>query len=177
MPLVKINTPVHYHVTKYIICKNKICQGPVSCFDGNRRFHVYQHVTSFSHMRSALVGKRTTATSFHRQNMCSVCANTLEYWHYWSKYTNILNPTVREDRSVVCWQVWQIVRSVLGLKKRHDELSRSAVCWQTPRALASLYYCGLHEISSSNEPPEWYGCIQITYKTSCVVNIYMIWPN
>ena len=32
-----------------------------------RRFHVYQHVTSFSHMRSALVGKRTTATSFHRQ--------------------------------------------------------------------------------------------------------------
>ena len=64
----------------------------------NRRFHVYQHVTSFSHMRSALVGKRTTATSFHRQNMCSVCANTLEYW---SKYTNILNPTVREDRSVV----------------------------------------------------------------------------
>ena len=35
MPLVKINTPVHYHVKKYIICKNKICQGPVSCFDGN----------------------------------------------------------------------------------------------------------------------------------------------
>ena len=62
-------------------------------------FNKYQHVTSFSHMRSALVGKRTTTTSFHRQNMCSVCANTLEYW---SKYTNILNPTVREDRSVVC---------------------------------------------------------------------------
>ena len=36
MPLVKINTPVHYHVKKYRICKNKIlCQGPVSCFDGN----------------------------------------------------------------------------------------------------------------------------------------------
>ena len=35
MPLVKINTPVHYHVKTYIICKNKICQGPVSCFDGN----------------------------------------------------------------------------------------------------------------------------------------------
>ena len=54
--------------------------------------------------RSALVGKvkRTTAISFHRQNMCSVCANTLEYW---SKYTNILNPTVREDRSVVCLQL------------------------------------------------------------------------
>ena len=31
------------------------------------RFHVYQHVTSFSHMRSALVGKRTTATGFHSQ--------------------------------------------------------------------------------------------------------------
>ena len=64
-----------------------------------RRFHVYQHVTSFSHMRSALVGKRTTATGFYRQNMCNVCANTLEYW---SKYTNILNPTLREDRPVVC---------------------------------------------------------------------------
>ena len=35
MPLVKINTPVHYHVKKYRICKNKICQGPVSCFDVN----------------------------------------------------------------------------------------------------------------------------------------------
>ena len=35
MPVVKINTPVHYHVNKYRICKNKICQGPVSCFDGN----------------------------------------------------------------------------------------------------------------------------------------------
>ena len=68
------------------------------------RVHVYQNVTSFSHMRSALVGKRTTATDFHSQNMCNVdfhsqnmCANTLEYW---SKYTNILNPTVREDRPV-----------------------------------------------------------------------------
>ena len=71
-----------------------------------RRFHVYQHVTSFSHMRSALVGKRTTATSFHRQNTGNVFANTLEYW---SKYTNILNPTLREDRPV---EVWQIVRSV-----------------------------------------------------------------
>ena len=113
-----------------------------------RRFHVYQHVTSFSHMRSALVGKRTTATSFHRQNTGNVFANTLEYW---SKYTNILNPTLREDRPV---EVWQIVRSVLGLKKRQDELSRSVVCWQTPRALAgdvrwySLYYCWLHEITS-----------------------------
>ena len=92
-----------------------------------RRFHVYQHVTSFSHMRSALVGKRTTATSFHRQNTGNVFANTLEYW---SKYTNILNPTLREDRPV---EVWQIVRSVLGLKKRQDELSRSVVCWQTPQ--------------------------------------------
>ena len=66
-------------------------------------------------MRSALVGKRTTATSFHRQNTGNVFANTLEYW---SKYTNILNPTLREDRPV---EVWQIVRSVLGLKKRQDE--------------------------------------------------------
>ena len=98
------------------------CLGKLLLCPVYRRFHVYQHVTSFSHMRS---GKRTTATSFHRQNMCSVCANTLEYW---SKYTNILNPTVREDTSVVCGQVWQIVRSVLGLKKQHDELSRSAVC-------------------------------------------------
>ena len=87
-----------------------------------RRFHVYQHVTSFSHMRSALVGKRTTATIFHRQNTGNVFANTLEYW---SKYTNILNPTLREDRPV---EVWQIVRSGLGLKKRQDELSRSVVC-------------------------------------------------
>ena len=38
MPLVKINTPVHYHVKKYRICKNKICQGPVSCVDGNMVF-------------------------------------------------------------------------------------------------------------------------------------------
>ena len=35
MVLVKINTPVHYHVKKYRFCKNKICQGPMSCFDGN----------------------------------------------------------------------------------------------------------------------------------------------
>ena len=101
-----------------------------------------------NHSATRLVCKRTTATSFHRQNMCSICANTLEYW---SKYTNILNPTVREDRSVVCWQVWQIVRSVLGLKKRHDELSRSAVCWHWPATFGnwySPYYCGLHEIAS-----------------------------
>ena len=37
-----------------------------------RRFHVYQHVTSFSHMRGALVGRRTTAAGFHMQNMCDV---------------------------------------------------------------------------------------------------------
>ena len=35
MVLVKINTPVHYHVKKNRIFKNKICQGPVSFFDGN----------------------------------------------------------------------------------------------------------------------------------------------
>ena len=50
-------------------------------------------------MRSALVGKRTKVAGFHKQNMWNVCANTLEYW---SKYTSILNPTVREDRPVVC---------------------------------------------------------------------------
>ena len=38
----------------------------------HRRFHVYQHVTSFSHMRGALVGRRTTAAGFHMQNMCDV---------------------------------------------------------------------------------------------------------
>ena len=31
----KINTPVHYHVKKYRICKNKICQIPGTFFDGN----------------------------------------------------------------------------------------------------------------------------------------------
>ena len=40
--------------------------------NGYRRFHVYQHVTSFSHMRGALVGRRTTAAGFHMQNMCDV---------------------------------------------------------------------------------------------------------
>ena len=35
MVLVKINTPVHYHVKKYRICKNKICQIPGTFFDGN----------------------------------------------------------------------------------------------------------------------------------------------
>ena len=35
MVLVKINTPVHYHVKKYRICKNKICQGPGTLVDGN----------------------------------------------------------------------------------------------------------------------------------------------
>ena len=35
MVLVKINTPVHYHAKKYRICKNKICQGPGTLFDGN----------------------------------------------------------------------------------------------------------------------------------------------
>ena len=59
-----------------------------------RSFHVYQHVTSFSHMRGALVGRRTTAAGFHMQNMCDVGAKTLEYR---SKYTHISNPTVRED--------------------------------------------------------------------------------
>ena len=59
-----------------------------------RSFHVYQHVTSFSHMRGALVGRRTTVAGFHMQNMCDVGAKTLEYR---SKYTHILNPTVRED--------------------------------------------------------------------------------
>ena len=37
-----------------------------------RSFHVYQHVTSFSHMRGALVGRRTTAAGFHMQNRCDV---------------------------------------------------------------------------------------------------------
>ena len=37
-----------------------------------RSFHVYQHVTSFSHMRGALVGRRTTAAGFNMQNMCDV---------------------------------------------------------------------------------------------------------
>ena len=35
MVLVKINTPVHDHVITYRICKNKICQGPMACLDGN----------------------------------------------------------------------------------------------------------------------------------------------
>ena len=35
MVLVKINTPVHYHVKKYRICKNKICQIPGTFVDGN----------------------------------------------------------------------------------------------------------------------------------------------
>ena len=72
-----------------------------------RSFHVYQHVTSFSHMRGALVGRRTTAAGFHMQNMCDVWAKTLEYR---SKYTHILNPTVRED---IRWQLGQIVTFVL----------------------------------------------------------------
>ena len=41
-------------------------------YSNNRSFHVYQHVTSFSHMRGALVGRRTTAAGFHMQNMCDV---------------------------------------------------------------------------------------------------------
>ena len=64
------------------------------CLEEHRSFHVYQHVTSFSHMRGALVGRRTTAAGFHMQNMCDVGAKTLEYR---SKYTHISNPTVRED--------------------------------------------------------------------------------
>ena len=35
MVLVKIDTPVHYHVKKDRICKNKICQIPGTFFDGN----------------------------------------------------------------------------------------------------------------------------------------------
>ena len=34
-----------------------------------RSFHVYQHVMPFSHMRGALVGRRSTAASFHMQNV------------------------------------------------------------------------------------------------------------
>ena len=37
------------------------------------------------HTRGALVGRRTTAAGFHRQNMCDVWAKTLEYR---SKYTH-----------------------------------------------------------------------------------------
>ena len=55
MPLVKINTPVHYHVKKYRICKNKTCQGPVSCFDGNMvvsagMAHIMDAISMFMHI-------------------------------------------------------------------------------------------------------------------------------
>ena len=63
-------------------------------------FNKYQHVTSFSNMRSAPVGKRTEPQQPQQPAFTGkTWANTLEYW---SKYTNILYPTVRENRSVVC---------------------------------------------------------------------------
>ena len=46
-----------------------VCIFNLLCY---RSFHVYQHVTSFLHMRDALVGRRTTAAGFHMQNMCNV---------------------------------------------------------------------------------------------------------
>ena len=92
-----------------------------------RSFHVYQHVTSFSNMRAQWLAERTNAVGFRTQNMFNVWAKTLEYS---SKYTNILNPNVREDRPGVRWQLWQIVRFVLGSRKpQKSELtfSRTAV--------------------------------------------------
>ena len=52
MVLVKIYTPVHYHVKNYRICKNKICQIPGTFFDGNM-------VVSAGMAHIALVGDRT----------------------------------------------------------------------------------------------------------------------
>ena len=99
-----------------------------------RSFHVYQHVTSFSNMRAHWLAERTNAVCFRTQNMFNVWAKTLEYS---SKYTNILNPNVREDRPGVRWQLWQIVRFVLGSRKPQNELLVGRLfgqsCWYTGR--------------------------------------------
>ena len=106
-----------------------------------RSFHVYQHVTSFSNMRAHWLAERTNAVGFRTQNMFNAWAKTLEYS---SKYTNILNPNVREDRPGVRWQLWQIVRFVLGSKKPQNELSRAAVwkkllTWRAGFVLVTKY--------------------------------------
>ena len=116
-----LHCDVVHITTKWVSSLTLDCNG-VFAIKAYRSFHVYQHVTSFSHMRGALVGRRTTAAGFHMQNMCNVWTKTLEYR---SKYTHILNPTVRED---IRWQLWQIVRFVLCSKKRQNELSREPVC-------------------------------------------------
>ena len=106
-----------------------------------RSFHVYQHVTSFSNLRAHWLAERTNAVGFRTQNMFNAWAKTLEYS---SKYTNILNPNVREDRPGVRWQLWQIVRFVLGSKKPQNELSRAAVwkkllTWRAGFVLVTKY--------------------------------------
>ena len=69
MPLVKINTPVHYHVNKYRICKNKICQGPVSCFDGNMvvsagMAHIMTHALENFNGTISIGGRKITNLRF-----------------------------------------------------------------------------------------------------------------
>ena len=84
-----------------------------------RSFHVYQCLTSFSHMGDALVGRRTTAAGFHMQNMRDVWAKTLEYR---SKCTHILNPTVGKT------YVDSSDKLSYNKKKRQNELSREGAC-------------------------------------------------
>ena len=57
--------------TKWVSSLTLDCNG-VYAIKAYRSFHVYQHLTSFSHMRGALVGRRTTAAGFYMQNMCDV---------------------------------------------------------------------------------------------------------
>ena len=92
-------------------------------------------------MRAHWLAEGTKAAGFRTQNMFNVWAKTLEYS---SKYTNILNPNVREDRPGVLWQLWQIVRFVLGSKKPQNELSRAAVwkkllTWRAGFVLVTKY--------------------------------------
>ena len=59
----------------------------------NRGFHVYQYVTSHSHIRSTLTGKAANQPSFLLQIPCYARANMNDCW---AKYANVLDPSARE---------------------------------------------------------------------------------
>ena len=100
---------------------------------GYRSFHVYQHVTSFSHMRGALVGRRTTAAGFHMQNMSCAMSEPKRWNTHTVTYPHpgpgILNPTVTCEgkHTLTALTNCQICVYICS-KKRQNERSREPVC-------------------------------------------------
>ena len=84
-----------------------------------RSFHVYQHVMSFSHMRGALVGRRTTA-AMSVPKRWSTCLNTHSlYWitrnnnpgMYSQEWDGSLHIT---DKYCLCGKYWNYLTKTSG---------------------------------------------------------------